>query len=159
MAVTNNEFTDREREIMRMAWGCMETEPKVRLPLPSLTHHLLLQKLHHKSNVTCQVDYKKLASLAGMTNHVSASNAWARIKKKMQAQAGEAVAAGGDATPKTATKKRAKASEGEDGGEGGKEGGSPTKKARTPKAKVKKEVLEEATGEEDGEEGGEESML
>jgi hypothetical protein len=46
------------------------------------------------TNKPHQVDYKKLAALSGMTNPASASNAWARIKKKLAAQA--ALNDGGD---------------------------------------------------------------
>ena len=81
-----------------------------------------------------QVDYKKLADLAGMTNPASASNAWAKIKKKIQAQAeeGGAVANGEEGTPKpkaTPSKKRAKAKADQDDGE------SPAKKSKGGRGK------------------------
>lgn len=108
-----------------------------------------------------QPDYKKLAALAGMSNHVSASNAWAKIQKKIQAQAGDVQALGsGSNTPEAQTpkkmtskaltpvagKKRGKkaaAAEAEDGEEVEGDGEeSPAKKAKTPK-KVKEEPVED----------------
>lgn len=110
-----------------------------------------------------QPDYKKLAALAGMSNHVSASNAWAKIQKKIQAQAGDVSALGsGENTPEAQTpkkmtpkaltpvagKKRGKKAaaanagdgEGEDVDGDGEE--MPKKKAKTPK-KVKEEPVED----------------
>lgn len=99
-----------------------------------------------------KVDYRKLAGLAGLTNPVSASNAWAKIKKKLAAQASDYGTANGNdgATPKpTPSKKRAKKASIEDG-----EDESPTKKAKkTPVrkgVKVKKEVVEDEEGSEMG---------
>jgi hypothetical protein len=106
-----NDFTDRENQIMACAWRCFEGDPKV--------------------------DFKKLAGLVGMTNPASATNAWARIKKKIAAQAAEVM---GDAdadenakghsttsTPKAKAtpKKRAKKEVDEDDEDAG--GSSPTK--------------------------------
>lgn len=103
-----NEFTDRERQLMSYAWQCFDGEPKVTHPLSSIFFHLDKKLLHlitsppRPSSLRTarkphplthqprpQVNYKKLASLAGMTNPQSAVNAWARIKKKIQAQAAE----------------------------------------------------------------------
>ncbi|KAK5132093.1 hypothetical protein LTR08_000343 [Meristemomyces frigidus] len=103
---SKNDFSDRERTLMAFAWQCFEGDPKV--------------------------DYKKLASLAGFTNVASASNAWSKIKKKIQAQAEEGgasngmdAASGEEGTPKpTPSKKRAKGKADKDDDE------SPTKKAK-----------------------------
>lgn len=106
-----------------------------------------------------QVNYKKLASLLGMENPVSASNAWSRIKKKLAAQASDVATAGDGgegvdspmkATPKKRTPKHKKAAAAKDGEDGNDEegNGSPSKKTKTPKSggkgkKVKEEVVEE----------------
>jgi hypothetical protein len=94
-----------------------------------------------------QVDIAKLASLSGMTNKGSASNAWAKIKKKLAAKALEVTGdADGSATttttstpkPKATPRKRAKAELDEDGSE------TPTKKAKaTPKGRGKKTAAED----------------
>ncbi|KXT07450.1 hypothetical protein AC578_458 [Pseudocercospora eumusae] len=133
-----NAFTDREVQLMTLAWLCFDGEPKV--------------------------DYKKLASLAGMGNPVSASNAWSKIKKKLAARAAEAGATAGDAsgdgddatTPKATKatpKKRGKKVTDEDDEEktkGGK-GKASTKKANTDDdgAETGPGIKTEATGEED----------
>ncbi|KAF2208836.1 hypothetical protein CERZMDRAFT_101046 [Cercospora zeae-maydis SCOH1-5] len=110
--MSGNDFTDREKQIMSFAWQCFEGEPKL--------------------------DYKKLAGLAGMSNPVSASNAWGRIKKKLAAQAG-AVPADGEADSSSATKatpgkKRGRKALGE--GEGGAE--TPSKACQKTKSKAGK---------------------
>lgn len=98
-----------------------------------------------------------------MTNPVSASNAWARIQKKITAQA-DCV---GSATPELqgtpkatpAKKKRTAAAKAEAGD--GDDVESPTKKVKTPRGrKVKEEIVEDADAgdgaiEEDGEGEGE----
>lgn len=106
----------------------------------------------HNTDIA-QVDYKKLAGLCGMTNPASASNAWAKIKKKLQNQAGEmnndtaTATEGGDsptkATPKATPKRKKKTDADADDAE------SPTKKAKTPKGKGKG-AKSEAKAEEDG---------
>ncbi|KAK1574266.1 uncharacterized protein LY79DRAFT_593428 [Colletotrichum navitas] len=50
-------LTDREFEILKLAWSCMKAPP--------------------------EIDYTALASACGMTNPRSASNAWSAIKKKL----------------------------------------------------------------------------
>ncbi|GIZ39916.1 hypothetical protein CKM354_000327800 [Cercospora kikuchii] len=106
--MSTNEFTEREKQMMSLAWQCFDGEPKL--------------------------DYKKLAGLAGMTNPVSASNAWAKIKKKLNAQA-EAVMGDGAATPSstvkaTPGKKRGRKALGDDNN-----GETPSKKPKAAKAK------------------------
>ncbi|KAM0717141.1 hypothetical protein Q7P37_006993 [Cladosporium fusiforme] len=127
-----NDLTDREKELLALSWLCFSEKPKP--------------------------DYKKLAALAGMTNPVSASNAWAKIQKKITAQAegvgnGSATPETGD-TSKPTPKKRAKKGGDDDGGEDE----SPMKKAKkTPRGKVAKVKLEvggeDAAGAEGAEEG------
>lgn len=93
-----------------------------------------------------------------MSNPVSASNAWAKIQKKILAQVGDV---SNSATPEAQTpkdtpaKKRGAAKAAVDG-----DGESPSKKAKTPKkaAKVKDESVEEdgvakSGSEERGEDG------
>ncbi|CCF47554.1 hypothetical protein CH063_15901, partial [Colletotrichum higginsianum] len=80
-------LTEREFEILKLAWSCMKTPP--------------------------EIDYQKLAAACGMTNHRSASNAWGSIKKKIFADMPPAVDEDGKpvATPKrkraTPAKKKA----------------------------------------------------
>ncbi|KAM3419331.1 hypothetical protein BST61_g5265 [Cercospora zeina] len=107
--MSGNDFTDREKTLMSLAWQCFEGEPKL--------------------------DYKKLAGLSGMSNPVSASNAWAKIKKKLNAQAA-AVLGDGEAVPSSTTKatpgkKRGRKAIGE--GETGAE--TPSKKPKAGKGK------------------------
>ncbi|KAK6418348.1 hypothetical protein LTR95_017200 [Oleoguttula sp. CCFEE 5521] len=120
MAV-GNEFTDHERKLMALAWQCFDTKPKV--------------------------DYKKLAGLAGMTNPVSASNAWSKICKKIEAQAGATGDGTPAATPKVARgKKRSKSENAKEDEDAEDDEESPTKKTkpatkgkRGTKVKVKQE--------------------
>jgi len=93
-----------------------------------------------------QVDYRKLAGLAGMGNPTSASNAWAKIKKKIAAQAAAAGATPAEGSPKADTPKSkggASKRKGAAAGDADDEE-SPTKKVKTPKGKgagkAKKEV-------------------
>lgn len=78
-----------------------------------------------------QVNYKRLAELAGYTNERSASNAWAIIKKKINAQAAGLGATNGDdeangdaTTPKPTPSKRGRPKAEAANGE------TPTKKAK-----------------------------
>jgi hypothetical protein len=184
--MSSNNLTDRERQLMAMAWMCMESEPKVSIPSPHLisphsrpsSHPSPISSPTTANQTHPQVDNKKLAAMAGMSNPVSASNAWARIKKKIAAQAPAAVNGSATPTPKaTPSKKRMKAAvataagageaSGDDdesptkkarngGGEKGEESVSPVKKAMQPKAvAVKKE--QPVFGFED--DGGEESLM
>ncbi|PIB02490.1 hypothetical protein CB0940_01147 [Cercospora beticola] len=119
--MSGNEFTERERQMMSLAWQCFDGEPKL--------------------------DYKKLAGLAGMKNPVSASNAWSKIKKKLNAQA-EAVMGEGAATPNstvkaTPGKKRGRKPLGDDNN-----GETPSKKPKATKAK--KAASEDDADEEEG---------
>lgn len=101
--------------------------------------------------MACQVDYEKLASLAGMTNHNSAANAWRNLKKKLYEDS--APTAGAKATPKkpATPRKRKAAEEKDDKGSDKEEEASPKKKGRGRPAKPKKEpVRKEAVKEEDG---------
>ncbi|EFQ34821.1 hypothetical protein CGRA01v4_01657 [Colletotrichum graminicola] len=50
-------LTDRELEILKLAWNCMKAPP--------------------------EIDCHALATACGMSNHRSASNAWGAIKKKL----------------------------------------------------------------------------
>ena len=88
---------------------------------------------------------KKLAGYAGMTNPASASNAWAKIQKKIAAQTSDV--ADGSATPE-ARASPVKATPGKKRGpKAAADGESPVKKAKTPrKAKVKAEPVEEEDG-------------
>lgn len=86
---------------------------------------------------------KKLAGYANMTNPASASNAWAKIMKKIAAQNGdhsaspEAVASPVKATPGKKRGAKGATADGE----------SPSKKIKTPrKTKVKVEPVEEDDG-------------
>lgn len=54
-----NELTVRENEVLALAWQCMETEPKVRLP-PRL--HMLIF-----ADIATQIDFAKLARLSGVS--------------------------------------------------------------------------------------------
>ena len=149
-----NDFTDRERQLMAFAWQCFNGEPKVRR---TTIHHSTVRLITD----TLQVDYKKLAELAGMGNPVSASNAWSKIKKKIQAQAVEGGATtSAEGTPKptkaTPNKNRVNAKTDQDDDE------SPVKKAKGGKgSKNKKAASEEAENdgspvkEEAEEDGGE----
>ena len=82
-----------------------------------------------------------------MSNPTSASNAWAKIKKKIVAQAGEATPASGSTSPvkKTPGSKRKKDAEAEGGEDGDDE--SPTKK---PKPRARKPTKKKAESEENG---------
>jgi hypothetical protein len=55
--------------------------------------------------IAIQVDYEKLANYAGMTNPRSASNAWAKIRTKLNTATGD----GASTTPKKTPKKKAAA--------------------------------------------------
>ncbi|KAK4955661.1 hypothetical protein LTR10_006600 [Elasticomyces elasticus] len=120
-------FNTRQMEIMAKAWLCVEGgDPKA--------------------------NYAKLATMCGMTNKGSASNAWSAIKKKIIAMGDGATSNGtakGDAEgtpkPKSSPKKRAapKADKEE----------SPTKKAkggRKTKAQKEAEAAEAAAASEEG---------
>ncbi|KAF2679302.1 hypothetical protein K458DRAFT_490625 [Lentithecium fluviatile CBS 122367] len=84
-----------------------------------------------------EIDYEKLAKFAGMTNHRSAGNAWAKIKTKLV----ETIDGGAaPATPKRGgAKKKAAAKDGSAEGEGA-DGESPTKKTPRKRAAKKQEV-------------------
>ncbi|KAK1066471.1 hypothetical protein LTR74_007193 [Friedmanniomyces endolithicus] len=107
--MSNDDFKPREMEIMAKAWLCIEGDIKV--------------------------DYVKLATMCGMTNKGSASNAWSTIKKKIIARRGggdtngfasngDAKGGAADGTPKATPKKRAAGKVEKEDGE------SPTKKAK-----------------------------
>lgn len=86
-----NAFSDREMQIMAMAWQCFTEQPKV--------------------------NYDKLAKLCNFSNVKSASNAWGAIKKKLAAQGTGGDAADGTTTPKATKvtpKKRGKKAAEED---------------------------------------------
>ncbi|OQO08551.1 hypothetical protein B0A48_06421 [Cryoendolithus antarcticus] len=109
------------------------------------------------------VDYKKLAGLAGMTNPISASNAWSKICKKLQAQAGGV----GDnipaATPKAARgKKCSKADDAKEDGDAEEDEESPTKKTK-PTAKGKRgtkvKVEQEGSASPEKDDGEEENFM
>ncbi|KAF1997584.1 hypothetical protein P154DRAFT_536976 [Amniculicola lignicola CBS 123094] len=74
-------FTDRELELLGFAMRSLKSGPP-------------------------EIDYEKLAALAGMSNPRSASNAWAKIKQKLMADPGVDV---GAPKPGRATKKKAAA--------------------------------------------------
>ncbi|KAK6429213.1 hypothetical protein LTR95_014643 [Oleoguttula sp. CCFEE 5521] len=137
MVAAANEFTDGERKLMALAWQCFEAKPKV--------------------------DYKKLAGLAGMTNPVSASNAWARICKKLQAQAVDAGDSTPAATPKAARgKKRSKADDAKEDGDGEDDEESPTKKTKsTTKGRrgTKVKVEQEGSASPEKEDGKEQNFM
>ncbi|KAK4507554.1 hypothetical protein PRZ48_001289 [Zasmidium cellare] len=108
------DFSEREKELMALAWQCFEEEPKIQ--------------------------YAKLAEMAGMTNAGSASNAWRNIKKKLTAIAAGNGDADGAGTPKAKAtpKRKKKAADSDDAEE------TPAKKTKaTPKKKSKKAAAEE----------------
>ena len=125
-----NELSDREKQLMAFAWLCFSEKPKVRITHRSQIHPKKKKIATHQQST--QVDYKKLAGLAGMTNPASASNAWAKIQKKIAAQAGHS---SDSATPEAGTpratpgKKRGAKAVADDE--------TPVKRAKTP-AKAKK---------------------
>ena len=133
-----NTLTDHERKLMALAWLCFSEKPKV-----SIAHHRPIPTTKGKNtNATAsKPDYKRLAALAGMSNPVSASNAWSKIQKKITASIGNVPAdvAPEAQTPKaTPAKKRAAAKFAFDGE-------SPAKKTKTPSKakKVKGEPVDE----------------
>jgi len=92
------------------------------------------------------MDYKKLADATDMSNERSASNAWAKIKKKIAAQKATTGTKSTEGTPKADTpnsKGGASKRKGAEAGDADDEE-SPTKKVKTPKGKgggkAKKEV-------------------
>lgn len=94
-----------------------------------------------------------------MTNPASASNAWAKIQKKITAQADCVGSATPElqGTPKSTLKKKRAAAKAEAGDADGDDEESPSKKVKTPKGRnvVKKEVVEDGAVEENGEGVGE----
>jgi hypothetical protein len=95
----------------------------------------------HQLTQNLQVDYKKLAGLAGFTNPASASNAWAKIQKKIAAQASNSP---DSTTPEAGTPKTPKATPAKKrGAKAAADGETPVKKAKTPKKVVKEEPIEE----------------
>jgi hypothetical protein len=87
-----------------------------------------------------------------MTNPASASNAWAKIQKKIAAQAGNS--SDSASTPEAAGTPKPKATPGKKRGAKAvaDDGETPVKKARTPKKIVKEEPVyddEDASGGED----------
>ena len=74
-----------------------------------------------------------------MTNPASASNAWARIQKKITAQAGNN--ASDSASPEAGTPKPKATPAKKRGAKAVAEGETPVKKARTPKKVVKEEKI------------------
>ncbi|KAF2160476.1 hypothetical protein M409DRAFT_59956 [Zasmidium cellare ATCC 36951] len=121
------DFSEREKELMALAWQCFEEEPKIQFP--------------------------KLAEMAGMTNAGSASNAWRNIKKKLAtiAAGNGNGSADGVTTPKVkATPKRKKKAANDDDDDAEE---TPAKKTKaTPKKKAKKAAAEENGYEEDDDE-------
>ena len=79
-----------------------------------------------------------------MSNPTSASNAWAKIKKKIVAQAGEATPASGSTSPvkKTPASKRKKDAVADAGAGGDGDGESPTKKPKPRARKPTKKLTE-----------------
>nr|POE77614.1 hypothetical protein CFP56_09261 [Quercus suber] len=108
-------FSEREQVIMAYAWQCFEEQPKI--------------------------DYVKLASLVGMSNPRSATNAWLNIKKKLALRAKATDAAsfgeGNEVATPTASKKRK-------GGDDNSANSTPTPAKRGRKSK-------KATQDDDGE--------
>ena len=85
-----------------------------------------------------------------MSNPASASNAWARIQKKITAQAGNN--ASDSASPEAGTPKPKATPAKKRGAKAVAEGETPVKKARTPKKVVKEEPVyddDDASGGED----------
>ncbi|EME49600.1 hypothetical protein DOTSEDRAFT_20034 [Dothistroma septosporum NZE10] len=145
-----NSFTERESQLMAIAWQCFSEQPKVRM-----TSSYSMQAL-----TFLQIDFDKMAGLAGYTNTKSCSNAWANIKKKLAAGAQKVTGgaegnADGDDTPKTKGTPRKRGKKVTD--EGDEEGESPAKKAKTApkkrggkKAAVEEKGDEAQAGEDDG---------
>ncbi|KAK4636217.1 hypothetical protein CLAFUW4_00425 [Fulvia fulva] len=127
-------FTDRESQLMAIAWQCFSEQPKI--------------------------NFDKMAGLAGYTNTKSCSNAWSAIKKKLAAEAEKVTGgANGDANgdapkPKATPRKRAKKAADEDGADGE----APAKKAKTTQKKRggKKATAEVEEEDKDDEAAGEE---
>jgi hypothetical protein len=124
-----------------------------RYAIPQVSY---LKTKEHQTNpaIPTQVDYKKLAGLAGFTNPASASNAWAKIQKKITAQAGPGAA--DSATPEAGTPKPTPAKK--RGAKVAADGETPVKKARTPKTPkkvVKQEVFDDDEPASAGEDAGE----
>ncbi|KAJ9142908.1 hypothetical protein NKR23_g6784 [Pleurostoma richardsiae] len=104
-------LTDRELEILGKAWSCLKTLP--------------------------EIDYEKLASELGMSNHRSAANAWGLIKKKLAIVLPTISKANKEPkTPKTASKRKtpAKAADAAGGADDDEDAvETPTKKPRGPR--------------------------
>lgn len=133
---TNLGLTEREVEILKHAWTCMKTTP--------------------------EIDFPKLAEACGMTNTGSASNAWAKIKKKLFSDL-PAPSPKAPKTPKTATgNKRKKSMPAADGDSANLDGAdddelalvaTPTKKPRTKKAATPKAATPKAAATPKGKKG------
>lgn len=139
-----NDFTPREQEILAFAWQCFEEAPRARRH-PLISTLISSQLTHH------QVNIKKLAGLCGMTNQGSATNAWAKIKKKIEAQgkelSGEASPTKANGTPKATPTPRKRTKKAADEDVDDEE--SPAKKAKGRKAKSEAKVDEEEDGEDE----------
>lgn len=95
-------LSDRERELLGLAFECMKTKPDV--------SNIRIEHLeaNHHSHVL-QIDYEKLAAKAGLKGTKSARDSLGPIMKKlMAANAGDDAAAtaedGGEGTPKSKKK-------------------------------------------------------
>lgn len=72
-------LTDREREIIVLAWQCFKSQPAV-----SSHPDPYLELIQHDSDYAfLMVNYKKLADLGGFKNTASANSSYCPAKKKM----------------------------------------------------------------------------
>ncbi|KAF2750868.1 hypothetical protein M011DRAFT_474360 [Sporormia fimetaria CBS 119925] len=126
-ATVGPNFTEREQEILKFAWSCLKSGPP-------------------------EIDYQKLASLLGMSNPRSASNAWAKIKPRLMHGVPEGEDGAVAATLKKGRKPKAKADAANGDDDSG--DGPATPKKRSPKKKAAPKVKTE--GDDDGE--GDEDM-
>ena len=104
------DLTARDQELLPLAWLCLQGEVKI--------------------------DFKRLAEEGGFTNVGSASNAWARIAKKLALPRGgnkSGQRSTSEATPTNPSPKRKRALD---------ETGQPAKNARS-RSTIKKEVIED----------------
>lgn len=127
-AATVPSFTERELQMLGWAMQSLKSGP------PEVSHRSLSSWAATTSGLlahTLQIDYEKLAGFAGMGNPRSASNAWAKIRGKLQLNS--------DTAPTKNTPKK-KAAAKKDDSKDGDEGGDTPKKTPRKRAAKKQEV-------------------
>jgi hypothetical protein len=137
-------FSPREMEVLALAWQCMETQPKVRLPSvlcipPAPPHHASIFIAYALTQR--QIDMDKLAALTGYTPG-SASVTLGKIKQKIKLVGSSTPAApitpkraGGPVRGKASSAKRGAAKANDDDE-------SPSKKRKAPAKKIREEDIE-----------------